>query len=113
MEAQFFEKEAKGENPLIKILMIMGMVFLFILTIFIFFAIQNTAKETKYIGSTTGENTINISETGTVYAVPDVSLVTFTTITEATTINTALTNNEEKTNRVIDFLKRQQIRKTI
>lgn len=109
MEAQYFEKEARTDNPLTKILMVIGIVFLLVLTIYTLFAIQNTSKQTKYIGSSTGNNVINISETGTVYAVPDVALVTFTTITEATTIDAALSNNREKTNRIIDFLKRQQI----
>jgi hypothetical protein len=109
MEAQYFEKEAKAENPIIKILMIMGIVFLLVLTIYTLFAIQNTSKSTKYLGSSSGDNTINVSETGTVYAVPDVALVTFTTITEATTIDSALTNNSDKVNAIIDFLKRQQV----
>lgn len=109
MEAQYFEKETRTENPMIKILIVMGIIFLFILTIYTVFAIQNTSKQTKYIGSSTGDNVINISETGTVYTVPDVALVTFTTITEATTIDAALTNNQEKTNRILDFLKRQGI----
>ena len=109
MEAQYFEKETKAENPMIKILMVIGIIFLLVLTIYTIFAIQNTSKQTKYIGSSTGENTINVSETGTVYAVPDVALVTFSTITEATTIDAALTNNQEKTNRILDFLKRQNV----
>ncbi len=109
MEAQYFEKEARTENPMIKTLMIAGIIFLFVLIIYTVFAIQNTSKATQYIGSSTGENTINVSEVGTVYSVPDVALVTFTTMTDATTINAALTNNREKTNRIIDFLKRQNI----
>jgi uncharacterized protein YggE len=112
MEAQYFEKEAKTENPIIKILMVMGIVFLLVATIFTFFAIQNTSKQTKYLGSTSGDNTVNVSETGTVYAVPDVALVTFTTITGATTIDAALANNREKSNRIIDFLKRQNVNDT-
>lgn len=109
MEAQYFEKEARTENPMIKTLMIVGIIFLLVLTIYTIFGIQYTSKTTQYIGSSTGENTINVSETGTVYAVPDVALVTFTTMTDATTINAALTNNQEKTNRILDFLKRQDV----
>ena len=112
MEAQYFEKEAKNENPIVKILMVVGIVFLLVLMIYIFFAIQNTSTATKYLGASSGQNTIDVSETGTVYAVPDVALVTFTTITEATTIDAALTNNQEKTNRILDFLKRQLINDT-
>lgn len=109
MEAQYFEKEARTENPVIKILMIVGIALLALLVIYTVFAIQKTAKETKYIGSGTSENTINISETGTVYAVPDVALVTFTAITQESTINEALQKNNDKANGIIDFLKRQGI----
>lgn len=111
MEAQYFEKEARTENPMIKILMIVGIVFLVVLTVYTFFAIQNTSTETKYLGSSTGENTINVSETGTIYAAPDVALVVFTTITEATTMDAALANNQLKIDRVIGFLERQEIAK--
>jgi|WetSurMetagenome_2_1015567.scaffolds.fasta_scaffold179254_2 uncharacterized protein len=109
MEAQYFEKEARTENPITKILMIVGIVLLAVLIIYSLFAIQKTAKETKYIGSGTSNNTINVSETGTVYAVPDVAVVTFTAITQATTINDALQKNNDKANGIIDFLKRQGI----
>jgi hypothetical protein len=109
MEAQYFEKEARTENPTIKILMIVGIVLLSILIIYTVFAIQKTAKETQYIGATGDQNTINISETGTVYAVPDVALVTFTAITQESTISNALEKNNNKANGVIDFLKRQGI----
>jgi len=109
MEAQYFEKEARSENPITKILMIVGIVFLVMLIIYTVFAIQNTAKGTKYIGANGSQNTINVSETGTVYAVPDVALVTFSTITQESTIDSALQKNSDKTNGIIDFLKRQGI----
>ena len=111
MEAQYFEKEAKSENPLIKILMIMGTIFLLVLIVYYLFAIQNTSTETKYFGSTSGNNTINISETATSYDVKSVALVTFTAITEATTIDAALTNNQTKIDRVTDFLIRLNVKK--
>jgi len=109
MEAQYFEKEARTENPVIKILMIVGIVFLALLIIYTVFAIQKTAKETQYVGANGNQNTINISETGTVYAVPDIALVTFTAITQESTINQALQKNNDKANGIIDFLKRQGI----
>ncbi|MDD4531535.1 MAG: SIMPL domain-containing protein [Candidatus Pacebacteria bacterium] len=109
MEAQYFEKEARNENPIIKILMIVGIVFLVLLMIYTVFAIQKTAKETTYIGASGNQSTINISETGTVYSVPDVAVVTFTAITQESTINEALRKNNDKANGIIDFLKRQGI----
>lgn len=109
MEAQYFEKEARTENPVIKILMMVGIVFLVLLIVYTVFAIQKTAKETQYVGANGNQNTINISETGTVYAVPDIALVTFTAITQESTINQALQKNNDKANGIIDFLKRQGI----
>lgn len=112
MEAQYFEKETRSENPIMKVLMIAGIVFLAMLIIYTVFAIQNTAKDTKYIGATGSQNTINVSETGIVYAVPDVALVTFSSITQESTIDKALQKNSDKTNGIIDFLKRQGIQET-
>lgn len=105
MEAQYFEKEARTENPIVKILMIIGAVLMVLLVVFTVFSIMKTAKETQYVGATGDQNTINISETGTVYAVPDIALVTFTAITQESTINQALQKNNDKANGIIDFLK--------
>jgi len=112
MEAQYFEKETRSENPIMKILMIAGIVLLVMLVIYTAFAIQNTAKNTQYIGSNGTQNTINVSETGTVYAVPDTAVVTFSTITQESTIDNALQKNSDKTNSIIDFLKRQGVQAT-
>lgn len=109
MEAQYFEKETKMENPLLKGLIIIGMIFLVISIFYIFFAIQNVSKETRYIGADSQGNTINVSGSGIVYAVPDVAIATFSAITEEPTLEYALSKNKEKINRVIDFLKRQGV----
>jgi hypothetical protein len=112
MEAQYFEKEARTENPIIKILMIVGIVFLAVLTIYTFFAIQNTSKQTKYLGSSSGNNTINVSETGISTTAPEyVALVKFTAITEETTIDAALNKNDVKINGITDYLTRQYVNK--
>jgi uncharacterized protein YggE len=110
METQYFEKETRAINPLFKIITIIAIIFLSLLTIYLFFAIQNTSKETKYIGLK--ESTINVSGTGIVYAVPDVALVTFSAITEEGTINNALSKNKDKINRVYDFLARMSVPET-
>ena len=113
MEAQYFEKEARTENPISKILMVVGIVFLLILIIYTFFAIQNTSKQTKYLGSSSGNNTISVSETGTSFSEPEyIAVVTFTAISEATTIDKALTDNADKIDRINSFLTgKQQIQK--
>jgi hypothetical protein len=109
MEAQYFETEPKNENVLTKALTIVGIVLMCVLIIYTFVAMQNKMKETQYIGSSGSENTIMITETGTVYAVPSRALVTFTAITSDITINEAIRKNTVKSNGVIDFLKRQGV----
>ncbi|MDD5098158.1 MAG: SIMPL domain-containing protein [Candidatus Pacebacteria bacterium] len=110
MEAQYFENESKNENVLTKILTIVGIVLMAVLVIYAFVSIQNKMKETKYIGTSANENTIMISETGTVFAIPNIALTTFTAITEEATINEALRKNREKSIRITDFLKRQNVK---
>ena len=51
------------------------------------------------------ENTITVSDTGTIYAKPDLVLTTFSVITEADTVSEALSENAEKMNAVIAFAK--------
>jgi uncharacterized protein YggE len=109
MEAQYFESQPKNENPLIKVLMIVGIVLMAVLVIYIFVAMQNTMKETKYIGTSGNENTIMISETGTVYAVPTVATVTITTITKDLTVSDALRENTEKVSKIKNFLLVQKV----
>lgn len=112
MEAQYFEKEARTENPIIKILMIVGIVFLAVLTIYTFFAIQNTAKSTSYLGASSGKNMISVSETGISTIQPKyVAVVTFTSITNETTIDAALTKTDVKINGITDYLGRQYVNK--
>jgi len=110
MESQYFEKEAKMDNPLNKVLTIALIVLIFIGVIYLFFGIQNLSKETKYIGVEPSNNTIEVDGRGVVYTVPDTAIISFSAITEEQTINLALSKNKEKINRVIDFLKRQGVK---
>jgi uncharacterized protein len=110
MEAQYFDSEPKNENIIPKILMIVGIIFLLVLIIYTFVAMQNTSKQTKYIGtSSNSTNTINISETASVYAVPDSAKVAFTVIAKGTSISDVMTTSTNQANSVLDFLKRQNI----
>lgn len=59
--------------------------------------IRNKIIETK--------NTISVSETGEIYAKPDLALTTFSVITEAKTVAQAVSENTKKMNAVIDFVK--------
>jgi len=55
------------------------------------------------------ENTITVSDTGEIYAKPDLALTTFSVITEEKTVAEALSKNTEKMNTVIDFVKDQGV----
>jgi len=70
----------------------------------------NNIKESKYIGQDVSyRNTISIQATGEVYSSPDLALITASTVTEARTVAAALSQNSEKMNEAIDFLKEQGI----
>jgi len=56
-----------------------------------------------------GENTISVTGTGEVYAKPDLALTSFSVLTEAKTVIEALTENTEKMNAVIAFVKNENV----
>ena len=57
----------------------------------------------------TSENTIVVSDTGIVYAKPDLGLITASVVTEAKTVAEAMTENTEKMNAVIAAMKEQGV----
>jgi len=85
---------------------------IFLITVIVYFAvgIQNKIKEGKYIGKEIeSKNTITVSDTGEIYAKPDLALTTITVTNEAKTVAKAMADNTKKINSVIDFLKKQGI----
>jgi len=87
--------------------------FLIILSVFLVTLIISTAvdilnkiKEGKYIGQEIEtRNTITVSDTGEIYAKPDLALTTFSVVTEAKTVGEAMSENTKKMNAVINFVK--------
>ena len=55
------------------------------------------------------DNTISVSATGEVYASPDLALTTFSVVTEAEAVDSAISQNAEKMNAVIDYIKGQEV----
>lgn len=76
-------------------------VFLVVITIGKVIDIKNKVQQTG--------NTITVSGTGDVFAKPDLVLTTFSVVTEAKTVAEALSQNSEKMNGVINFIKSQGI----
>jgi len=89
------------KKNIITALIIVAIVFLVSLTVWVSIDIQNKITET--------ENTITVSDTGEIYAKPDLALTTFSVITEEKTVAEALSQNTEKMNAVIDFVKGQGV----
>jgi len=63
--------------------------------------IKNKLEET--------ENTLTVSETGAVYAKPDLAVAYFSVLTEAGTVAKAMEDNTKKMNDVISFIKEQGV----
>ncbi len=55
------------------------------------------------------ENTITVSDTGTIYTKPDLALAVASVITEATTVAETIQENAKKMNAVIAFIKSQGV----
>ena len=89
------------KRNIITVLLIVAIVFLVSLTVWVSIDIQNKIQET--------ENTITVSDTGEVYAKPDLALTTFSVITEEKQVAEALSKNTEKMNAVIDSVKNQGV----
>ncbi len=79
-----------------------------ILTLFLIAIIVSTALDIQSKWTET-ENMITVSDTGTVYAKPDLGLITATVVTEAKTVAEAMSMNTKKMNAVIAAVKDQGV----
>lgn len=85
-----------------------GLIAAFLVILIVFFAAEtfNKIKEWKYIGQDIQvKNTITVSDTGEVYAKPDLAITSFSVVTEAKTVAEALSENTTKMNAVINAIK--------
>ncbi len=81
-------------------------VFLLVLTISSGVDIVNKIKQSKYIGQDAEfKNTIVITDTGEVYAAPDLALVNLMVVNEAKTVAEAMSENAKRMNKVIEEMK--------
>ncbi len=91
-----------NENKnLIMALIIVGIILLLSLTVWVNVDIKDRIQKTG--------NTITVYATGEVYTKPDLVITTFSTITEKETVAEALSENTEKMNAVISFVKAQGV----
>lgn len=86
-----------GNKPLLKLLALSLIVFLGVLSVAKLIDIQGKLTETQ--------NTITVSDTGTIYAKPDLALTTLSVISEAKTVAEAMSDNTEKMNAIVGSVK--------
>jgi uncharacterized protein YggE len=97
-------------GPLPQVIMIIIAVLLFVFIFYFLVLINAKVKETQYIGTGSQQNNvISVSKIGTVYAEPDLAVVTITSTTDAKTASDAISQNRDKSSAVITFLKTQGV----
>lgn len=109
MENQNMENLVGCCHPKNKVLLnvfcVASIVFLIVLIAYLAAGIPGKIK-TAGIAS---QQVITVSDTGEVYAKPDLALTDFSVVTESATVADGLARNSEKMNNVINFLKNQGV----
>lgn len=101
----------KEYSKVIHWLLIVLMVFLGLLSISTLVDIQNKTKESRYIGQEVeSKNNITVSDTGEIYTKPDLAVVVLSTLTEAKTVEQAVSQNTQKMNKIIEEVKSLDIK---
>jgi uncharacterized protein len=103
-------KDLKNCGIICKIIGILLIIFVIVLIAYYSASTTEKMRQADYIGRE--NNTINVSKTGTVYAVPNLAQISFSIITERKAVGDALKVNSEKASAVTDTLKAQGISET-
>lgn len=102
----FCEHKKKFLHSLIFVLII----FFVILAVSTAVDVVNKIKQGKYIGQDIElRNSIMISETGEVYAKPDLGIISFSVTNDAETVSDAMDENTEKMNNIVRVIKEQGV----
>jgi len=110
MNEQNLKNFKKAHKLLLAALVVILSAFLLSLIVSTSVGIQNKIKEGKYIGQEIeAKNTITVSDTGEIYAKPDLALTTFSVITEAKTVTEAMAENTRNMNAIINVMKDEGI----
>jgi len=110
MENENFKNIKKVKIYLVACLAVVLTLFLITLIVSTIVGIQNKVKEGKYIGQgIETKSTIRVSDTGVIYAKPDLAIISFSVKNEAKTVDIAMKENVEQMNRIIDAIKKQGV----
>ncbi len=107
MDEQNFSKCCHINNKKLVVgLVLVLTVFLAALVVSTAVDIQNKIKQGRYINPGT---TITVTDTGEIYAKPDLAIIDFSVVTEGKTVTETMNKNSEKMNKVIGFVKEQGV----
>jgi len=114
-KTEFAEKkssccESRVHKSLFKTIFSLVVVLLFVLIVSFAAEAVNKIKASKYVGQGIGtRNTITVSDSGEIYAAPDLAVTSFSVVTEAKTVAEAMSENTNKMNAVIEAVKGQGV----
>ena len=98
------------KSTLVNVFLAVLIIFAVALTVSTVVGIQNKIKEGRYIGQEIEtKNTLVVLGRGEVYGKPDLALISFAVSSEAKTVAEAMTQNSQKMNAVIAFVKNQGV----
>ncbi len=94
------------ENKYLNLLLLFSVILFGVLALFLFITTVNALREGSYMS--TG-HTVEVWGEGEAYTSPDLAVINFSVINEAKEADEALSENAEKTNKVIEYLKSEEI----
>ncbi len=110
MDKENFHGHMKGKKKIFFALLSVLTIFVVVLIISTSVDVVNKIKEGRYISQNVRmRNSIVISETGEVYASPDLAVISFAVVNEAKSVTDAMNENSATMNNVIEAVKEQGI----
>ncbi len=110
MKQEDFRNHMKGKKKIFLALSSVLVIFFIVLILSTVVDVVNKIKQGRYISQNVRmRNSIIVSETGEVYAKPDLAVITFTVLKQAKTVADAMDENSAAMNNVIKAVKEQGI----
>jgi len=110
MNQENIHHHMKGKKKILFVLLSALTIFIVVLIVSTSVGVVNKIKEGRYISQNVRmRNSIVISETGEVYAEPDLAVISFAVINEAKSVTYAMNENSATMNDVVDAIKEQGV----
>ncbi len=110
MDEENFHSYIKGKKKILYALLIVLTIFIVVLIFLTSVDVVNKIKEGRYISQNVAmRNSVVISETGEIYASPDLAVIAFSVVNEAKSVTGAMDENSATMNNVISAVKEQGV----